>query len=65
MTELEKALREMFWDVANLSYALGYNDALDLYDMATELVERDAIIKHYVNSLKNMILSGGTRATDA
>ena len=65
MNELEMALREMFWHVANMSYALGYNDALDLDDMATELVERDAIIEHHVNSLKNMILSGGTRATDA
>ena len=64
MTELEMALREMFWDVANLSYALGYNDALDLDDMATELVERDTVINRYANGLKNMIQSGGTRIYD-
>ena len=64
MTELEKALREIFWDVANLSYALGYNDALDLDDMATEVLERDTLINRYANGLKNMIQSGGTRTHD-
>ena len=64
MTELEKALRELLYDVANLSYVLGYNDALDLDDMATELVERDTVINRYANGLKNMIQSGGTRIYD-
>ena len=64
MTELEKALREMFWDVANLSYAIGYNDALDLDDMTTEALKRDTLINRYVNDLKNMIQSGGTRTHD-
>ena len=64
MTELEKALRELFNDVANLSYIIGYNDALDLNDMTTEVLERDTLINRYANGLKNMIQSGGTRIYD-
>ena len=64
MNELEMALREMFWGVANLSYAIGYNDALDLDDMTTEALKRDTLINRYVNDLKNMIQSGGTRIYD-
>ena len=62
MTELEKALRELFNDVANLSYGIGYNDALDL---TTEVLELDTLINRYANGLKNMIQSGGTRIHDA
>ena len=65
MTELEKALRELLNDVANLSYGIGYNDALDLNDMTTEALERDTLINRYANGLKNMIQSGGTRIHDA
>ena len=64
MTELEKALRELFNDVANLSYVIGYNDALDLNDLTTEVLERDTVINRYANGLKNMIQSGGTRIYD-
>lgn len=64
MTELEKALRELFNDVANLSYITGYNDALDLNDMTTEVLELDTLINRYANGLKNMIQSGGTRTHD-
>ena len=64
MTELEKALRELLYAVADLSYAIGYNDALDLDDMTTEALERDTLINRYANGLKNMIQSGGTRIYD-
>ena len=64
MTELETELRELLNDVANLSYGIGYNDALDLNDMTTEALERDTLINRYANGLKNMIQSGGTRIYD-
>lgn len=65
MTELEMELRKLLYDVADLSYGIGYNDALDLNDMTTEALERDTLINRYANGLKNMIQSGGTRIHDA
>ena len=64
MTELEKALRELFNDVANLSYAIGYNDALDLDDISAEHQKLVAVINRYANGPKNIIQSGGTRTHD-
>ena len=64
MTELEMELRELLYDVANLSYAIGYNDALDLDDISAEHQKLVAVINRYANGLKNMIQSGGTRTHD-
>ena len=64
MTELEKALRELLWDVAIIGYEIDLADASDR-DVTSKQLEREAVINRYANGLKNMIQSGGTRIYDA
>ena len=64
MTELEKALRELLWDVAIIGYEIDLADASDR-DVTSKQLEREAVINRYANGLKNMIQSGGTRIHDA
>ena len=63
MTELEKALRELLYDVADLGYDVGFwvSEGSDISAQHQELV---AVINRYANGLKNMIQSGGTRIHD-
>ena len=63
MTELEKALRELLYAVADLGHDVGFRTS-EGSDMSAQYRELVAVVNHYANGLKNMIQSGGTRTHD-